>query len=106
MFVPCKMSFEENSSFERLDDLVEVHENVNDKDVMKKYFGEPAPIKPNKSTIKVLGYALLLFILLANPWVDTLFCKLPYCGVNNISVFGTKCLLFTFLFMIMYSFFC
>jgi hypothetical protein len=82
-----------------------------EKEVMNKYFGESSPPSeegggdddvPSKgSTIKwkLVGYTALVFLLLANPWIDTIFCLVPYCG-NSLSMFAIKTLLFCIAFVI------
>ena len=48
----------------------------------------------SKLNLKMIGLASLLFVALANPWIDNLFCKLPYCGDNALAVMGVKVLIF------------
>lgn len=50
---------------------------------------------PNRINWKLLGASVLLFILLANPWVDKLFTKVPYCEEGGATVVGIKALLFS-----------
>lgn len=63
--------------------------------------GNNSSSKP-PSTIKwkLVGVTILLFILLANPWVDALFTKVPYCGEGGMTVLGVKALLFAILFVL------
>ena len=49
---------------------------------------------------KVIGITSLIFALLANPWVDDIFCKMPYCGENALSLFGMKIIIFMILIVI------
>jgi len=78
-------------------------------DVMKKYFDadEPQGKKAKAGwmdSIKVAFYASVLFLALANPWVDTLLCSIPYCGDNALTLLAFKVLLFLILFTGVYKF--
>lgn len=55
---------------------------------------------------KMVGYATLIFILLANPWIDTAFEKVSFLGSNPISIFAVKVVLFFILFAVVYKFAC
>ena len=53
-------------------------------DVMDEMFGPaaaPAEAGGRFANIKwkLLGATTLLFVVLANPWIDSLICKVPYC---------------------------
>lgn len=63
---------------------------------------EDVPDEPKKSKInwKLIGLACVIFVFLANPWVDSLMCKIPYCGSNSISLMGVKLLLFATLLIV------
>ena len=50
---------------------------------------------------KLIGCSAVLFILLANPWIDKIFCKVPYCGDNAIALLGLKVLLFILVLIVM-----
>lgn len=54
--------------------------------------------------LKHVGIATLLFVALANPWVDQLFCKVPYCGENKFSLLGIKTIVFFMLILILFTF--
>nr|QBK86156.1 MAG: uncharacterized protein LCMAC101_07510 [Marseillevirus LCMAC101] len=54
---------------------------------------------------KIVGYTTVLFFALANPWIDMLFCKIPYCGDNNLMLLGIKTLIFSILYLIITIFF-
>jgi hypothetical protein len=43
--------------------------------------------------IKGVLYFTVLFLLLANPWVDDIFCKIPKCA-NSATVFAVKTVIF------------
>ena len=59
----------------------------------------------SKINWKVVGIATLFFVILANPWIDKIFCKLPYCGENAASLLGIKTLIF-FMVLIIISLYC
>ena len=42
---------------------------------------------------KMIGIATLSFVLLANPWIDKIFCKIPHCG-SPAAILGIKTVLF------------
>ncbi len=54
---------------------------------------------------KIVGYTTVLFFALANPWIDMLLCKIPYCGDNAIMLLGLKTLAFALLYLIITIFF-
>lgn len=88
--------------------------------IMKQLFPNPPPPSPQAnsppqpttsgssssskppSTIKwkLVGVVILLFVILANPWVDKLFTKVPYCGEGGMTVLGIKTLLFAILYIL------
>lgn len=91
---------------DRLSDLPEGKSSITDKEnqILTQYFGESQPLPKQKSGFKLVLYTTILFALLANPWIDNLFCKLPYCGTSDTTVFVTKIALFVLLFSIIYMF--
>ena len=54
---------------------------------------------------KVVGYTTALFLALANPWIDVILCKIPYCEDNTFILLGIKTLVFAILYVIMSIFF-
>lgn len=46
-----------------------------------------------KLNLKALGYMAVLFIILANPWIDSAICKIPKCESAG-TVFAVKLTLF------------
>ena len=42
---------------------------------------------------KLIGYSALIFVLLANPWVDGMFEKMPYCS-NTMLILALKVMIF------------
>lgn len=70
--------------------------------------GEINPGGSNKSegiNLKLAGYTTVLFLALANPWLDTFLCKVPYCGDNAFMLLGMKTLVFALLYVIVSIFF-
>lgn len=73
--------------------------------VLQKYFSNPgkevttSPTPTSSSTTskssfwKIFGYTLILFMLLGNPWIDGMMCKVPYCE-NKAILFGIKVVIF------------
>ena len=61
-------------------------------------FGSKKDSSSNKQSFlhstKFCLYASILFLLLANPWVDPLFEKLPWCGENKMFILGVKAVIF------------
>ena len=82
--------------------------------VMEKYFGDsdgenaekesPKKVLGWGATIKLAGLGALLFLALANSWVDMIFDKIPYCGENALTILGVKALVFMILFVVMYRY--
>jgi hypothetical protein len=82
-------------------------------DVMQKYFdastgGGSKPGASGKTgwmdTIKLALYATVLFLILANPWIDSVMCMVPYCGESALTLTAVKALLFLIFFVVMYKF--
>lgn len=77
-------------------------------DVIKKMF--PTNSKSQTSqpgwiyTLKLAGISAALFILLANPWIDALFCKMPYCTDGGLTVLGIKSILFMLIWILLYKY--
>jgi hypothetical protein len=61
--------------------------------------------EPEGINWKLIGYTTLLFVALANPWLDTLLCKVPYCGDNAFTLLGMKVLAFALLYVIVTVYF-
>jgi len=78
--------------------------------VMKKYFKPEsfAAVKTSSGgwmdTIKLAMYASVLFLILANPWIDSILCMVPYCGENVLVLLAFKALLFMILFVCTFKF--
>ena len=54
---------------------------------------------PARVNWKLLGIAIVLFIMLANPWIDGIFSKIPYCE-GGASMIGIKSILFGILLLL------
>ena len=63
--------------------------------------GCPPQCRSSKLNWKFISLSAILFVLLANPWIDQIFCKIPYCGSNVISLLGIKVLLFLILIIVL-----
>jgi hypothetical protein len=79
--------------------------NPQHKSILEKYIGGPATksesapqnAESNFSSSerwKVIGYASLIFVLIANPFIQSLLDKAPYFGGNNLKVLLLSVLLF------------
>lgn len=72
--------------------------------VMRQFFGtsqdKPATASKGKVNWKIVGCASVLFLLLANPWIDRLLCKIPYCG-GSVMMLTLKLTFFALLLVIM-----
>jgi hypothetical protein len=99
-----------SNKLEKLDDLPvneEAKPNPQEQQVMDKYFSEGDGKVSGKTqdslkwgmTFKLAGLASLLFMALANPFVDGVFNILPYCGGNAFATFGVKIFIFMMLFV-------
>ena len=67
---------------------------------------DPNPdLEPKGINWKEIGLVTTLFLALANPWIDTLLCKIPYCGDNNFTLLGIKTLMFSIIYLIITIFF-
>lgn len=63
----------------------------------------PPPSSHPKLNWKILGLTVALFAVLANPWIDSLLCKIPYCG-GGIGITALKTLLFFILLLCIHLF--
>jgi hypothetical protein len=75
--------------------------------VMQNMFNASQPKKATKGwmhTLKLAGISATLFILLANPWIDAVLCKLPYCEDNTMIILAIKGLIFLLIWVIMYRY--
>jgi hypothetical protein len=76
-------------------------------EVMKNVFGGGSTSTKKKGwmeTLKLAGLSTLLFVALANPWIDVIFSKLPYCGESATSTLMVKALLFLILWIVLYKY--
>ncbi len=77
-------------------------------DVMNQMFGPAEPRTPaskfSRVEWKLLGATTLLFVFLANPWIDQILCKVPYCGGSSISSLITRTVLFVIILIALYMF--
>jgi hypothetical protein len=96
---------------EKLEDLpVEDSKEMNSEEakVMEKYFGDASTSKSKSlswtDSAKLTMCSSFLFIALANPWVDDVLSRLPYCNDGKVSLFTLKIAIFVFLFFIMAKF--
>ena len=44
---------------------------------------------------KNVGIIVVAFAILANPWIDGILSKIPYCGSNGITILALKVILFS-----------
>jgi len=77
--------------------------------VLKEYFGETITNESVhyitwSNALKTSGYGVLLFALLANPWINALFYKIPYMANNPIIVFCVKLFIFAFAMLLIAKF--
>jgi|688.fasta_scaffold05356_19 hypothetical protein len=61
-------------------------------------FQKNAP--PAKINWKLLGATICAFLLFANPWIDGLLSKIPYCSGTS-SILGIKVLLFSIILVLL-----
>ena len=66
---------------------------------MREDYDDEYDDKPTKGKVnwKMIGYAAIIFALLANPWTDSAVEKLPYAGSNTAMKLVTKVLMFVLL---------
>jgi len=96
---------------EKLEDLP-VRDNAEmspeENKLMETYFGASGSSTEKSHTwsdsAKTTGYAVVLFVALANPWIDSLLSRLPYVGDSSLNIFVTKSVAFMFIFFILYKF--
>ena len=93
---------------EKLSDLppkADTKSTPQERDVIEKYFDSKSDDSSKSgSSWKLVAYTSLLFLALANPWLDGLFKMLPYCGESQIAVLFIKLILFAIVFAIIYNF--
>jgi len=59
------------------------------------------PAQKSRLNWKLIGLSAVLFVALANPWIDAMFYKIPYCGTNAAALLGIKVLLFLMLIVVL-----
>nr|QBK86585.1 MAG: uncharacterized protein LCMAC102_03800 [Marseillevirus LCMAC102] len=71
-------------------------------EVINQFFGQSSESLPKTGGVdwKLIGYSTILFILLANPWIDQILCKIPYCN-NAMYSFGMKLVIFAIVLVIL-----
>lgn len=63
--------------------------------IMENFFGPTEQgSRFSKINWKIVGAASALFLALANPWIDQILCKVPYCGGSPTTSLITKLVLF------------
>jgi hypothetical protein len=53
---------------------------------------------------KLVGITSVLFLALANPWIDQVLCKVPYCGGSPTTSFITKLVVFIIILVLLQLF--
>ncbi len=71
--------------------------------VINKYFSDGTPSSSSINWM-LMGAIVFTFLVLGNPWIDGLFCKIPYCGDNVYMSFGIKTVLFLVAIAILFYF--
>jgi hypothetical protein len=98
---------------------IPLNENIKlsnqESDIMKEYFGDTDSVGGNASNdrettlswtdaLKASGYGVLLFAILANPWINNLLYKIPQISNNPIMAFCIKLFIFMFMMFLMTKF--
>lgn len=82
---------------DKLSDLpaVDTKKTQQEKDIMNTFFPEEKVSLTDriKSNWKIIAISSTLFIILANPWVDSMLCNLPKCD-NPTILFIAKTIIF------------
>lgn len=72
--------------------------------IMNEYFGQPNEKESSNiswsSAMKISGYGIVLFSILANPWINQLLYKIPYVSNNPINAFCLKFFIFSFMILL------
>ncbi len=72
-------------------------------DIIREYFGDTninandysGECRPSwTNSVKVAGYGVILFSVLGNPWIDSLFSKIPYVPNNSLIILCIKLFIF------------
>jgi len=76
--------------------------------VLDELFGPPG-ISGSSSRFsriewKLLGATVVLFVVLANPWIDKILCNIPYCGGNQVSSLLTKTVIFAIILAVLFMY--
>ena len=78
-----------------------------EKATINKFFGQSGSSDSQKthnvSTVKLVGYTTLLFLLLSNSFADTVLSKVPYCE-GTMGTLVLKTILFALIFLILYKY--
>lgn len=65
-----------------------------EEDVLEMFGSKKSQKTSFLHSTKFCLYVSLLFLILANPWIDPIFEKLPYCGENKMFILGVKTVIF------------
>lgn len=74
----------------------------NESAVLREYFGDGSGQETRTTSLswtdslRVSGYGVLLFAVLANPWINALIYKIPYVSNNPVIAFCMKLFIFLF----------
>jgi len=98
---------------DKLDDLPEKQDTVltpQESQILSQLFGQGGPNQEPEPTSrfggmnwKLIGGTTLAFVILANPWIDSAICKIPYCD-SPMTAFGVKVLLFLLIVILLHLF--
>lgn len=100
----------QKSNMDYLDDIPvrDGFEHTDDeKAVLREYFGGGGGTVDVECTptwgytLKVSGYAVVLYAILGNPWINNLVYKIPYLTDNPILAFCAKAVAFMFIMIVL-----
>lgn len=95
---------------DKLDDVPLSDTEISDKEreILDKYFPQSKDSGKWRTDIsggwKWIAYYVIVFVILANPWIDSFISKLPYCPDNKLIILLIKALLFVVAIVIIQKF--
>lgn len=69
-------------------------------DIMNRFFSVDTKKGDSKMNWKLIGYTVILYLLLGNPWIDIFMGRIPHCKEYPIILFAIKVMIFIVLLVV------
>lgn len=75
-----------------------------EKEILDKYFSGNTVEEKSNSLMNII-YIAIAFIILSNPWIDSILSKIPYCPDNKLILLLIKTVIFLIVLFIIQKYF-